>query len=277
MVLRRIKPPGVRGRKSRARRVIRFHPGDSFLHRLDPRTKLGALIAITGIALFFHEPVPLLGAFLFVVALAWISGLRRDLSRALVLFAPLVAIVIVLNGFFPKVSSGEVYFSAEVWFMHAEVTLAGILFAVGMGLRLLTIAGFSFLFIMTTSYDEFTRSLRELRLPATLVFALGYAVRSTTVLSDDAHRIMDAQRSRGLELDNVPLTRCWKKLSALFIPVSVSLLNRSTQVSDAMQCRGFCPGVRPSVYRRNRFGHLDLLMGVALAGLFLALLMVSGG
>jgi len=44
------------------------------------------------------------------------------------------------------------------------------------------------------------------------------------------------RRSRGLGFDDVPFTRNWKNLSALFIPATVSLLNRSTQVSDAMQC-----------------------------------------
>jgi energy-coupling factor transport system permease protein len=145
-----------------------------------------------------------------------------------------------------------------------------------MGLRLLSLAGISFLFIMTTSHDDLVRSLRTLKVPPTLSFSLGYALRSTTTLTEDTRHIMDAQRSRGLELDRGNFIRNRDKLAALFIPVTVSLLKRSKNTADAMQARGFRQSLHHSSYNPPRFGRPDALMGLILAGLVVVLVLVKG-
>ncbi|MEN6611279.1 MAG: energy-coupling factor transporter transmembrane component T [Methanoregulaceae archaeon] len=267
--------PGRKKKKIRRLQLLRYLPGDSLLHRLDPRTKLLMLLAMSVVALLFSSLPVLILAFLFETALAVTSGLGKRFFQALTLVSPLFLIVILLDSFFTKVSSGQVWFSAQVGFLHPEVTTGGILFAVAMGLRLLTLVGISFLFIMTTSPDDFVRSLKSIRVPPTLTFSLGYALHSTTALTEDTRQIMDAQRSRGLELDRGNLIRNRNKLTALFIPVTVSLLKRSKNTADAMQARGFRQGVPHSCYKSHRFGHPDILMGIVLVMLILSIALVS--
>ena len=163
----------------------------------------------------------MISIFLCILVLSLISGLGKKLMHALILLSPVLAIIVILDSFFPKVSSGPVYFSADIWFLHSEVTFVGILFAITMGLRFLSIAGFSFLFIITTSHDDFIKSLKSLKIPATLSFSLGYALRSTTTLSEDVHNIMDAQRSRGLDFEHGGFVKNRTNLMALFTPVTV--------------------------------------------------------
>jgi len=274
-------PEGIRNengrgtRKLRRLEILRFRPGDSFLHRLDPRTKLLVVLTVSIIALLLSSLVVLVILFLFVLLLAAGSGILRRFLRALTLVLPLFILVLLLDSLFSKTSGGTVWFSQEVGFLHPEVTTAGILFATSMGFRLLSLAGVSFLFIMTTSHDDFTRSLRGLRLPPVLTFSLGYALRSTTTLTEDTRQIMDAQRSRGLELDRGTVIKNRSKLAALFIPVTVSLLKRSKNTADAMQARGFCQTMPHSCYRPPVFGRPDLLMGLILAGLVLFLLTLN--
>ncbi len=255
--------------------LLRFHPGDSFLHRLDPRTKLLALIFMSIVALVFSSLPVLVLAFLFELVLAFNSGIMNRFLRALTLVSPIFILVIVLDSFFSKVSGGPVWFSAQVGFLHPEVTQAGVIFATAMGFRLLVLVGISFLFLMTTSHDDFTRSLRGMRIPPTLTFSLRYALQSTTSLTDDTRQIMDAQRSRGLELDRGNFIRNRDKLAALFIPVTVSLLKRSKHTADAMQARGFRQSASHSCYKSQTFGKPDVLMAILLAAFILILIVVS--
>jgi energy-coupling factor transport system permease protein len=263
------------GRKAKARALLHYEPGESFLHLLDPRTKILALFLVSLAALFFTTLSAMITVFLFVLVVALVSGLEKKLYRAFLLMSPFLAIIIIVDSFFPKVSSGPVLFSAGAGFLHAEVTLVGILFAITMGLRFLSIAGFSFLFIMTTSHDDFIKSLKGLRMPATLSFSLGYALRSTTTLSEDVKNIMDAQRSRGLDFERGSFVKNRTNLMALFTPVTVSLLKRSKHVTDAMQSRGFNRTAQKTCYNPCRFSRLDGIMVLVLGGLILSLVMID--
>jgi energy-coupling factor transport system permease protein len=60
-----------------------------------------------------------------------------------------------------------------------------------------------------------------MRVPATLSFSLGYALRSTTTLAGDVNNIMDAQRSLGLDFESGGLVKNRTNLMALFTPVTV--------------------------------------------------------
>jgi energy-coupling factor transport system permease protein len=255
--------------------LLRYFPGNSFLHRLDPRTKLLMLITVSVLSLLFSSLPGLILLVLFELVLAAISQVARRFLLALTLFSPLLVFVIVLDSLFSKVSSGPVYFSAQIGFLHPEVTTGGMLFALSMGLRLLALCGISVLFIMTTSPDDFVRSLKRMGLPTVLTFSLGFALRSTTALTGDTRQIMDAQRSRGLELDRAVLIRNPGRLAALFIPVTVSLLKRSGHTADAMQARGYHQSMPQSCYRSQKFSRPDAVMIGTLLVLVLILIVVT--
>ncbi len=266
---------GVPARKLRRLQILRYYPGDSFLHRLDPRTKLLALVVVSIVAFLFSALAVLVLVVLFEVSLAVTSGIAKKFLVALPLVSPLFILVIVLDSFFSKASSGPVWFSATIGFLHPEVTQAGIILALAMGFRLLAICSISILFLMTTSQDDFIRSLRGMRIPPTISFSLGYALRSTNTLTEDGSQIMDAQRSRGLELDRGNIIKNRNKLAALFIPATVSLLKRSKNTADAMQARGFRQSVSHSSYKTQKFCQPDLLMGLLLAALVIASLLIN--
>jgi energy-coupling factor transport system permease protein len=271
------KPPGKERETKKIRRLklLRFYPGDSFLHRLDPRTKLLALVVISIVAFLLSALSVMILVFLFEVLLAVTSSLAKKFLAAVTLVSPLFILVIILDSFFSKTTSGPVWYSATIGFLHPMVTQGGVIFALAMGFRLLAICGISILFLMTTSHDDFIRSLRGMKVPPTISFSLGYALRSTTTLTEETGQIMDAQRSRGLELDRGTIVTNRDKLAALFIPVTVALLKRSKNTADAMLSRGFRPSMPGSGYKTKKFGRPDLLMGLILMALVIVLLAVN--
>jgi len=238
---------------------VRFVPGDSPLHRLNPAAKAAALVLVSAAVLVTARPVPIFCILLLILAAAALSGIVMPLLRSFRLLVPLLVFILIIDAFFPRIAGGPVWFSADIWIFHPTLSTAGVLFSLAMGLRLLAIGGASFLFIMTTRYADFVRSLRALGLPATLSFSLGYALRSVSALTEDIGNIMDAQRSRGLAFDRNTLKNRHTIL-ALFIPATVAVLSRARQVADAMQCRGFGCTDRPTCYRRHSFDAADALL-----------------
>jgi energy-coupling factor transport system permease protein len=241
----------------RTRRGVRYLPGDSAVHRLDPRTKLLVLISVSLAALMVDTPLPLLPLLGFAGTAALASGLWREWVGSLRLMVPLIIVVVVLDLFVGEGSYPPLFAAFILGPLTLEITAGSIRFALAMGLRLLAIGGTSFLFIMTTGYNDFVRSLKCLGLPNILCFSLGYALRSTSFLGEDVMNIMDAQRSRGMVFSRGSLVRNVRPLLALFIPLSVSVLNRSRHTADAMQSRGFGGGPVPTCFRPPRFGAAD--------------------
>lgn len=256
---------GVQSRRRRTHQAVGYIPADSFLHRLDPRTKLITLIAISIAALATTSPVRTALLFTFVAGLAVAAGLARPFSRSLLFLLPLIIFIFVIDGLFPREFWGPVYFSAQIGPFSPEVTPGGLLFAAAMGIRVLVIGGISFLFVMTTSYTDFVASLRASRLPPVIAFSLGYALKSMTALFWDLKNVMDAQRSRALEFDRGTLIKNRRKFMALGIPMTVSVLNRARYVTEAMQSRGFASTPRPTCYHPPHLGRCDLLLLIVLA------------
>jgi len=237
---------GGRGKKNK--RGLIYIPGDSVIHSLDPRTKLLMLVVFSIMSFLTTNPLVMGLIFAFIVLFVWKSGLIVKWFSSLRLVIPLIIFVFVLDLFFSRENSGFELISAQIGFIPLYATEGSLCFSSAMVIRLLIIAGISFLFIMTTKYSDFVKSLHKMKVPPIISFSLGYALSSTTTLSRDANNVLDAQKSRGLKFEKGSVLKKADKLLSLFIPLTVIMLNRSNQVSNAMQCRGYGSSERPTVY-----------------------------
>ena len=115
------------------------------------------------------------------------------------------------------------------------------------------------IFYVIISPDEVEQIMKSARLPRDLVFAFSAALRFVPVLILDALRIMDAQRSRGLELDKGwPSTRI-KNFVPLLVPFIVTALVRSGELAEAMEARAYGAIPNPSSLDILRLQRIDLL------------------
>jgi energy-coupling factor transport system permease protein len=248
---------GKKRRGGKAREKLRYLPGESFIHRLDPRTKIFMLIAFTIAALLTVNPALNLAILSILLALAFLSGFFRHWSRLLWKVAPLLAIIVIFDSLFSHVSWGPTLFEANRWILHIWVTPGSIVYALTIGMRFLTIVGMSFLFILTTQFEDFVAGLRKLHVPYVIALSLGLAFRSITLLSADLRAITDAQRSRCMEMDARHILKGIDRLLPLAVPAIVCLIYRSRNVSSAMLCRGYGHTARPTLYSRLRLGPGD--------------------
>ncbi len=255
--------------KKRRSVLLGYIPGDTWIHLLDPRTKLFAIVIICIATLAVTSPVLMMIPFLFVILLSLVSRLGRHLLRALAAFSPLLAVILLLDLFFAAVDPGTLYASIDFGIFSLDLYSGRLLFAIAMGLRLLSIASISLIFVMTTDYSAFVRSLKAMRVPDSISFSLGYALRSSTIMWKDAHHIADSQRSRGLEFDRSMLTKNRNRLMALTVPIAVSVLTRSSKVSESMLSRGYGYAQRPTYHNTPKFTLYDAVLIMALCNMLL--------
>ncbi len=201
-----------------------FRRISSPIHDLDPRVKLLISIELFSLALAASRLEEVGLVFASILAIALVGRIMRRLGRT-VLFALGFAIMIFLINIFvgyPLVSAIEV------------------------ASRFVTIVGSTSIFFLTTSPDELEHVMRWFRFPRDLVFAFVTAIRFVPVLLMDALQIMDAQKSRGLELDKGnPLTRI-KNFGPILVPLVVNAVVRSGELAEAMESRGYGAVKKPT-------------------------------
>ena len=222
-----------------------YFPGNSVIHRLDPRTKLLLLIAYI-VALFSASGWVGYGiCFAFLAVCIAISRIRlKAFVRGM---KPLLFILIftaVLNIFFTQ---GE---TVLVSFWRVTITLEGVLRAGMMLLRILLLITCTFLLTYTTSPMSLTDGLESLLSPLKVIkvpvhelsMMMCIALRFVPTLIEETDKIMSAQKARGADFETGKLTDRVKALVPILVPLFVSAFRRADELATAMECRCYHGG-----------------------------------
>ena len=113
---------------------------------------------------------------------------------------------------------------------------------------------------LTFAFEWYMTPLKLIKFPVHIIaMMLSIALRFIPTILDEANRIMKAQESRGVDFSKGGLFKRFKALISLFIPLIVSAFDRSEQLADAMESRGYDPKGKRSRYRVLKFGLRDLI------------------
>ena len=222
-----------------------YFPGNSFIHRLDPRTKLIVLVVYI-VALFMAVnwvSYALMAAFLVlcikistIPAKSFIRGMK-----------PLMMILIftgVLNLFFT--TEGTVL--VDFWII--TITTAGLQRAIFMVVRILLLICGTFLLTYTTSPISLTdglealmNPLKKLKVPVhELSMMMCIALRFIPTLIEETDKIMSAQKARGADFESGTLMEKAKALIPILVPLFISAFRRADELATAMECRCYQGG-----------------------------------
>ena len=222
-----------------------YFPGNSFVHRLDPRTKLIVLVVYI-VALFLAVnwvSYALMAAFL--IACIKISTIpAKSFVRGM---KPLMMILIftgVLNLFFT--TDGTVL--VDFWFV--TITTAGLQRAIFMVVRILLLICGTFLLTYTTSPISLTDGLEALMNPLKkikvpvheLSMMMCIALRFIPTLIEETDKIMSAQKARGADFESGSLMEKAKALIPILVPLFISAFRRADELATAMECRCYQGG-----------------------------------
>ncbi len=253
-----------------------YFPGNTIVHRLDPRTKIVAVVIYIA-AIFVAGNFLSMAA--VVLALAMCVVLSRIRPAALFKgLRPLLFIILFtafLNVFY---STGTVI--AQWWIFR--VTVEGIRRAVLMVLRIMLLVSGTFLLTYTTSPLQLTDGLeslmsplKKLRFPVhELSMMMSIALRFIPTLIEETDKIMSAQKARGADFDSGGLLHRAKALLPVLVPLFVSAFRRADELATAMECRCYHGGegrTRMKVLTMTSADYLALLFWLLLLAVVILL------
>lgn len=242
--------------------IGQYYNADSFIHKLDPRSKIILTFAYI-IALFLIvNPLGYIVAVLITISF-YILG-RLKFTLALKNIKPLIPILIftgLLNLFL--ISSGDLLVSFGVF----KITKDGVKFALTMILRLiLLISGASVLtyttlpITLTDAIESLLNPLKRFHFPShELAMMMTIALRFIPTLIEETQKIIAAQKSRGADFETGSVIKRAKALTPVFVPLFISSFKRAEDLALAMEARCYNGGEGRTRLHELRYSGRDLV------------------
>ena len=216
---------------------FKFKKLNTSIHKIDPRAKFMFIIVIFALSLLFTNLIGLTILFLIQLPLILLAKCGKK---------------------WLKTMKGTAFFAILIFIMNF-ITGSSFAFSLAMTIRFLTLVSSFSLFFMTTSPDDLGLALEQMKIPYPLVFTFTTAVRLVPTIAIDAQTVIDAQKSRGLELEKGNLIKRVKNFIPILIPLIVSAIRRSMELAEALESRGFNASKKRESYITLKFSSLDYI------------------
>ncbi len=245
-----------------------YYPAKSVIHRLDPRTKLLALIAFI-VLIFVSDNFYSLFACGLVIIIS-IAAARVPFGRVLRSVKGVIFILLftaILNLFFYK--GKNLLWGWGIITIYRE----GIIFTVFLMFRLFFLVMASSVLTLTTTPVELTdgiesllKPLKYIRFPVhELALIMSIALRFIPTLINETNRIISAQKARGADFESGNIFKRIKAIVPILIPLLISAFRRADELGDAMDARCYSSSKNRTKYKKLKFAWRDLAAVFAIA------------
>ena len=244
-----------------------YFPGNSPIHRMDPRTKLLALILYIVTIFIADGLIPYVICAAGLVAVIRIS--RIPLKLILKSLKPIVIIIIFTGALNILYTPGTELF--RLWIFR--VTVEGIRTAITMIVRILLLVASTSLLTYTTSPMALTDGLESLLSPLKKLHVpvhefsmmMSIALRFIPTLIEETDKIMSAQKARGADFESGNIFQRAKALVPVLVPLFISAFRRADELACAMECRLYHGGEHRTRLHSLRYGKVDAWGGLTAA------------
>ena len=258
--------------------IGQFFPGDSIIHRLDPRFKI--VITLIYIIMLFSG-----GGFVCLAIGAVYTFTAMILSRIpLKMFLksikpilPFLLITAVLN--LLLVTSGDVLWKWK----FIKITTEGVNISIFMVVRIVLLIMGSSLLTYTTSpitltdaIERLLSPLKKLKFPVhELAMMMSIALRFIPTLLEETDKIISAQKARGAEIDTGSFGKRARNMISILVPLFISAVRRADELATAMECRCYHGGDGRTRLRQLRSAPRDYA-ALAVTLIFYAAVIAAG-
>lgn len=256
----------------------KYMPLNSPIHRMDPRAKIMAMLIVL-IAIFF--PAGFLGyAIIAACAVAVVLIAKLSLNFVwrsmkpmlfMLLFLLIVNILVLRTGA-PLVTILGFTIYSDAVFQTLYIAIRLMLMIVITTVLTATTKPLD----LTLGIEDLLKPFQKIGLPAhEIAMMISIALRFIPTLIEETQRIMKAQASRGVDLENGSIKEKVVAILSLLVPLLVSAWDRAVQLADAMEARGYVPGKPRTRYKKLKMQNYDfaLLFG----GVLLLTMMIAMG
>ncbi len=256
----------------------RYVPYNSAIHRLDPRLKLfGVVVFMSSIFIkFVNIPMNfimygiifmLIGAMMFAAHIRF-SSLFKQLKALWIM----IAFLLVINTVIPN--TGPIAFSIGNFNIYWNAIFQTLYIVI----RLVLMIALTMVLTSTTRPLDLTYAIEWYLLPLKVVrfptheiaMTISIALRFIPTLLDETYRIMKAQASRGVDFVGGKLSEKVRAIISLIVPLFISAFQRSEELANAMEARGYNPSGKRTRYRIMKWKWADTI------GLSFSLVVLGG-
>nr|QGT51018.1 energy-coupling factor transporter transmembrane protein EcfT [uncultured Firmicutes bacterium] len=237
-----------------------YFPGNSFIHRLDPRSKL--LMVVVYIAVIFLIQNFVGYGILAAFTLLFVLCSKVPLTFIAKGVKPILFFICITALFNLFLTGGR----ELVHFSFLTITYEGLNIAIFMVLRLLFLVFGTSVLTLTTSPIALTDGLEHLlsplskiRFPAhELAMMMTIALRFIPTLLEETDKIIKAQSARGADFESGNIIRRAKAMVPILIPLFISAFRRADDLATAMECRCYRGGEGRTHLKQLKFGKVDI-------------------
>jgi energy-coupling factor transport system permease protein len=236
-----------------------YQPGDSYLHRLDPRTKFALVACGIPLLLLFRNLWIVLAALATLHGLLLGAGIARSRLGWVwrVTLPPMVMIAVLWVLFYP----GEGPALLEWW--RIRVTATNVAEGLAVALRIGALAFLVFVWLYTTDQATLVRGLVALGLPYEWGLTLAVALRYLPTMAGVFGMISEAQQARALDLTGGGPLRRARAYIPIVVAMLISSLRTAENLSRALESRALGAAPQRTYLRALRYGRRDLIWTVA--------------
>lgn len=229
--------------------------GTSWLHRLNPISKLAWVLAVIFFAFASYNPFPLFAIAVLGFAMGLSAGIGRPLLRILVAFAPVTASMIVIQTLAPATCSNTCTAAAQLgpFTLYQE----GMSHSLSLVSRVFAMEIIALGVLMTTHPSDLFAAFAKLRVPYILNFMVSMTLQLIPVLQREVSIVLSAQKSRGMKSSG------FGSIVPSFVPVFAGAFERVQQLSISLESRAFGSTGAKTSYRQVRFGPIDAVIAVS--------------
>lgn len=240
--------------------IGQYIPGDSLIHRLDPRAKLLFVFVFFFLIFLANNLSTYLILYLFSILAISLSHIRFRLF--LQAMKPVVFLILLTSVLHLVLTHGGRPLFVTPFFTVYEEGLRQVVFISSRFLILVVMA--SLLSFTTSSLDltdaleQLMGPLKKIRVPVhELALMMSIALRFIPTLWEETTKIMNAQLARGANLDSGNIFKRLKAYIPIFIPLFLSSFRRAEELAMAMEARGYRGGVGRTKYRLLQYTSKD--------------------
>lgn len=241
--------------------IGQYFPGDTIIHKLDPRTKILTVILFITSLFFIREFYPYIFIVGFIFLSVYLSQVPvKFIFKGLKPLIFIISITFVINIFMIK---GEVLYRLG----PLTITREGLSQAVFMAMRLIFLVTGTSILTLTTSPISLTDGIERLLspfkrigLPAhELAMMMTIALRFIPTLLEETDKIMKAQKARGADFESGNILNRAKSLVPLLVPLFINAFRRADELATAMEARCYRGGDNRTRLNELRFQEIDMV------------------
>ncbi|MEM3694167.1 MAG: energy-coupling factor transporter transmembrane component T [Candidatus Bathyarchaeia archaeon] len=241
---------------------FRFRRKESIIHRLDPRVKGLYSIVMMAAAMLYSEFYVMAFLAIIQIPLVFLAGVQKEWLRSLkgsAFFASFIFIINLITGYL---------------YSGLLLTSETIFYSISMTLRFIILMESFSLFFLTTIPDDLSLALEKMGIPHDFCFAFTSAIRFVPDLALEIQSIMDAQKSRGLELEKGSFMERIRNYIPILVPMLIRSFQRSLELAEAMESRAYGAMKKRTSLYELKMVRSDFIATALILAFFIAILYV---